>query len=520
MSAFLAGKRILLGVTGSIAAYKAADLASKLSQAGAQVDVLLTAAALQFVTPLTFQSVTGRRVYTDADLWGREGHVQHIGLGQNADLLVVAPASANTIAKLAHGLADNLLTVTALAARCPLMIAPAMDGGMYAHPATQANLANLRARGAKIAGPASGHLASGLSGVGRLLEPLDLVGHIRRFSGLHGPLRGRLVVATAGGTQEPIDPVRVIANRSSGKQGFALAQAALDLGARVILISGPTNLPTPVGVERVDVQTAAEMAEATLQALPGADMLLMAAAVADFRPVNPAAQKIKKQSGPPEIHLERTPDILAQVAEYRADHHWPRLSVGFAAETQDLLENASKKLEAKRLDLIVANDVSAPDAGFAVETNRVTLLSAGGLTESLPLMSKDQVAAAVLEHALRLLPTSEPDWIIHLCPAADWQAAQAKGVYRGDTIDTQGFIHFSGPGQVLRVANTYYRGRRDLLLLWVDSNRLTAELRWEYSDDLLFPHLYGPLNLEAVLASQPIIPDNDGIFRSLPGPAA
>jgi len=241
----LTDKHILLGVTGSIAAYKAADLASKLTQAGAQVNVILTAAAEKFIAPLTFQSVTGRRAYTDADLWGGEAHVLHVGLGHSTDLLVIAPCTADTMAKLAHGLADNLLTVTALAAACPLVIAPAMDGGMFDAPATQANLAALIQRGARILGPAEGHLASGLSGPGRMLEPLEILGHIRAALGKSGKLAGKKIVVTAGGTQEALDPVRVLTNHSSGKQGYALAQAALDLGADVCLISAPTALSAP-----------------------------------------------------------------------------------------------------------------------------------------------------------------------------------------------------------------------------------------------------------------------------------
>ena len=399
----LKDKRILLGVTGSIACYKAADLASRLAQCGALVDVILTQAATQFVTPLTFQSVTGRRVYVDADLWASEGHVLHIGLGHAADLLAITPASANTIARLAYGIADNLLCVTALAARCPLLVAPAMESGMYAHPATQANLSILRQRGVLIAGPAEGHLASGLSGVGRMLEPTELLGHIRLALAKDGPLSGRLVVVTAGGTQEPIDPVRVIANRSSGKQGFALAQAALDLGAQVKLIAGPNSLVTPVGALREDVGTAQEMLEAVLAALPGADALIMAAAVADFRPANPAGQKIKKESGITEVRLEKTLDILQEVARYKSANGYPRISVGFAAESQDLLKNASAKLNAKKLDLIVANDISASDAGFAVDGNRVTLIDAGGGMEALPLMSKDEVAEVVMGRVVEKL---------------------------------------------------------------------------------------------------------------------
>lgn len=389
-------KHILLGVTGSIACYKAADLASKLAQAGAKVEVILTAAAQNFVAPLTFQSVTGQRAYTDTDLWGNEGHIQHIGLGKGADLLVIAPASANTLAKLAHGIADNLLSVTALAAVCPLLVAPAMDGGMFMHPATQANLEILRQRGAVVVGPAQGHLASGLVGIGRMVEPVDIFGHIRSLLARSGALHGCRVVVTAGGTQEPIDPVRMIANRSSGKQGFALAQAALDAGAEVTLISGPVALNTPAGAQRVDVRTAQEMLAAVLAALHQADVLIMAAAVADFRPAVAANQKIKKDSGVPEIHLEPTPDILAAVAEAKLRSGWPRVTVGFAAESQALLENAARKLEAKKLDLIVANDISQADAGFSVDTNRVTLLFANGRRESAPLLEKTEVAQLVI----------------------------------------------------------------------------------------------------------------------------
>jgi phosphopantothenoylcysteine decarboxylase/phosphopantothenate--cysteine ligase len=399
----ITGKHILLGVTGSIAAYKAADLASRLAQAGCEVDVLLTQAAEKFITPLTFQSVTGRRAYVDADLWGDAGHVVHVGLGHGTDLLVIAPASANTIAKLAHGQADNLLTVTALAASCPLLLAPAMDGDMYAHAATQANVQTLRQRGAVIVGPAEGHLASGLSGVGRMVEPIEIFGHIRRLLGQCGPLSGRRVVVTAGGTQEPIDPVRAISNRSSGKQGFALAQAAIDRGAEVTLIAGVTALEAPVGARRVDARTAEEMLQAVQAAIPGADALLMAAAVADFKPDTTARQKIKKESGVPDICLEPTADILAAVARVKEKTGYPRLTVGFAAESHDLLENALAKLAAKKLDLIVANDISAPDAGFGVDTNRVILLDARGGAENLPLLSKAEVADTILMRVVAFL---------------------------------------------------------------------------------------------------------------------
>lgn len=403
MNTPLVGKRILLGVTGSIAAYKAADLASRLTQAGAAVDVILTQAALNFITPLTFQSITGRRAYYDADLWGSEGHVQHIGLGKAADLLVVAPASANTLAKLAHGLADNLLSLTALAASCQLLVAPAMDGGMFMHPATQANLDILHQRGVSVVGPAEGHLASGLTGIGRMVEPTDLLGHIRLLLGRNGAMQGRRVVVTAGGTQEPIDPVRVIANRSSGKQGFALAQAALDVGAQVILIAGPVNLPTPVGARRVDVLTAEQMRQAVVEALPQVDALIMAAAVADFRPVTQVEEKMKKEEGIPQIRLEITPDILKAVALQKEETGWPRCTVGFAAESQQLIENAQVKLATKRLDLIVANDILATDAGFAVDSNRVVLLYPDGRSEALPLMSKDEVSQEIIQRIAELL---------------------------------------------------------------------------------------------------------------------
>src|SRR5512138_3593495 len=289
----LHGKHIVLGITGSIAAFKAAELASQLAQAGAELDVILTSAAEKFITPLTLQSVTGRHAFTEADLWGGEAHVLHVGLGHSADLLVIAPCTANTIAMLAHGQANNLLTITALAARCPLLIAPAMDGGMLDHPATRAKLDTLLRRGAYIAGPAEGHLASGLIGKGRLVEPPELIGHIRLLLGRRGPLSGRKVVISAGGTQEPLDPVRVLTNRSSGKQGYALAQAAIDAGADVVLISTPSALTPPVGARLVPVLTARDMLDAVLEESSGADALIMAAAVADFRPRRMAADKMK-----------------------------------------------------------------------------------------------------------------------------------------------------------------------------------------------------------------------------------
>ena len=393
------GKRILLGSTGSIAAFKAADLASQLTQLGALIDVILTPAAEKFITPLTLQSVTGRRAYTEADLWGGEAHVLHVGLGHSAHLLTIAPCTANTIAKLVSGQADNLLTITALAARCPLLIAPAMDGGMLDHPATQENLGRLAQRGAVIAGPAEGHLASGLSGKGRMLEPAELVGHIRIVLGREGRLAGRKIVVSAGGTQEPVDPVRILSNRSSGKQGYAVAQAALDAGGHVVLISAPTPLPAPIGAILVPVNTAEEMLNAVVQASEGADALIMAAAVADFRPKQAAAHKLKSRDGVPQMQLEATEDVLKAVGKGRRPH----VVVGFAAESRDLMTNAVEKLKSKKLDLIVANDISAIDAGFGTDTNRVTILDAAGNAEALPLTTKTEVAEIIIERVATLL---------------------------------------------------------------------------------------------------------------------
>ncbi|HET7010335.1 MAG TPA: bifunctional phosphopantothenoylcysteine decarboxylase/phosphopantothenate--cysteine ligase CoaBC [Anaerolineales bacterium] len=399
----LAGRRILLGVSGSIAGYKAVDLASRLTQAGALVDVVLTESARRFVSALTFSSVTGRRTFTDDDLWGPDSHILHVGLGREAELLVVAPATAHTMAKLAAGQGDGLLCLAALSSHAPLVLAPAMDAGMFEHPATQANLTTLRQRGAVIVGPVEGRMASGLVGLGRMVEPVDLVGHIRRALGQGRSLAGRRVVVTAGGTFEPIDPVRIIANRSSGKQGFALAQAALDRGAEVTLITGPTTLPTPVGAERFDVETADEMRREVEERLDRTDVLLMAAAVADFRAQASSQDKIKRSAGAIDLHLEPTADILGMVAERRRRSGGPKVVVGFAAESSDLILRARQKVKAKGLDLIVANDITAPDAGFAVDTNRVTFVDSSEGVQALPLMSKADVAEAVLDRVEAIL---------------------------------------------------------------------------------------------------------------------
>jgi phosphopantothenoylcysteine decarboxylase/phosphopantothenate--cysteine ligase len=389
-------KHIVLGVTGSVAAYKAVELASKLTQSGAVVDVVLTESALKFVSALQFQSVTGRKAFTDADLWGGEAHVVHVNLGHSADLLVIAPVTASTMAKLAHGLGDNLLSVSALAAKCPLVLAPAMDLGMYAHPATQQNVTILKNRGAHFIGPVEGHLASGLTGPGRFAEPLDILAQLRYLLSRSGPLKDKKIVVSAGGTQEAIDPVRVITNRSSGKQGYAIAQSALDAGAEVVLVSAAEQLADPAGAKVVHVRSAEEMLDAVLDESSGADALIMAAAVSDFRPANPAEEKIKKGSGSLVVELQPTKDILMEVAAVKAKTSFPRISVGFAAESEHLLQNAAEKMQKKALDMIVANDISQPNSGFEVNTNQVTLLMKDGSKESFPLMTKTEVAELII----------------------------------------------------------------------------------------------------------------------------
>lgn len=398
----LGGRRILLGVTGSIAAFKAADLASQLAQAGALVDVVLSEAGTKFVSPLTFGSLTGRRTFTDADLWGADSQLLHVNLGRQADAVLIAPATAHTMAKLAAGQADTLLTLAALTAAAPLVLAPAMDAGMFNHPATQANVRVLAERGAIFLGPVEGRMASGLGGLGRLLEPEEIVGHMRRILGRDGALAGQRVLVTAGGTHEPIDPVRVIANRSSGRQGYALAQAAVDRGAQVTLVSGPSAQTPPVGAEFVRVATAAEMQAAVVDRLESTDVLLMAAAVADFR-ADSAEHKIKRGTGELHLDLQPTHDILAEVAARRKERGRPHVVVGFAAESENLVENARAKVRAKGLDLIVANNILDPGSGFAVETNRVTLIDSSGGVQEEPLMTKAEVAEVVLERVGALL---------------------------------------------------------------------------------------------------------------------
>lgn len=411
----LDGKRVVVGVCGGIAAYKVADLVSKLRQAGALVDVVLTEHAERFVSALTFSALSQRPVYTT--LWEPTGEAaaRHIELGRDANLLLIAPATANTIARLAHGAADDMLTTVALATTAPLLIAPAMETHMYQHPATQANLRLLAERGATIVPPESGRLASGEMGEGRLPETSTLLAHIRRtLARATGDLVGRRVVVTAGGTREPIDPVRYIGNHSSGLMGFALAEEARDRGADTLVIAAAVSAPIPQGVEVIRVETTQELRDATLAAILDADALVMAAAVADYRVERPADHKIKKGSaeenadGSLTLHLMQNPDILADVQELAATRGLARLTrVGFAAETHDLERNAAAKLRRKGLHLLVANDVSRPDSGFSVTTNQVSLFYADGHVERLPLMPKTEVARFIWDRLAPLLGAHE-----------------------------------------------------------------------------------------------------------------
>lgn len=397
------GKQIVLGVSGGIAAYKACELASRLTQRGAVVHVVMTASAQRFVTPLSFQALTHQPVHTS--LWPTDNESEsgvyaamaHIGLADRADAIVIAPASANVIARLAHGLADDLLTTLVLATRAPVLVAPTMNPAMLSHPATQRNLAMLRELGYHLVEPESGHMACEHIGPGRLPTTEVLMAALETVLAPRAqPLRGKKVVVTAGPTREAIDPVRYISNRSSGKMGFALAEVAAAQGAVVTLIAGPSHLPTPPAVQRIDVTSAAEMQRATLDAAGGADIVIGAAAPADFTMAAPAPQKIKKQSlhnGALHLDLSPAPDIIAMVA---AQRRAGQTIVGFAAETQDTIDAARAKLATKGLDAIVANDVSQADAGFDVDTNRVVWITPDTVDE-WPLLPKREVAARILD---------------------------------------------------------------------------------------------------------------------------
>ncbi len=392
----LQDKSIVLGVTGGIAAYKVVEVASRLVKSGAMVDVVMTEAATEFVGPLTFQAITHRPVVIEMFALLQDTEIGHISLAERADLLLIAPLTANTLAKLAGGLADNMLTATALATRAPFLLAPAMNTGMWENPITQANLAHLQeARDVTVVGPAYGRLASGAVGAGRMVEAEEIVEAARWVLGRGGALAGRQVVVTAGATREPLDPVRVLTNRSSGKMGYALARAARDRGAEVTLVHAPTALPLPWGVTEVEVETTQQMHDAVVAALPQTDVLIMAAAPVDFQPASVARQKIKKQTAGAglTLDLERTPDILMEVAARRDKLGRPLVTVGFAAETENLIENARHKLRSKRLDLMVAND---PRQAMGAEASQVTLLDAAGGVEELPPLPKAEVAEWVV----------------------------------------------------------------------------------------------------------------------------
>jgi phosphopantothenoylcysteine decarboxylase/phosphopantothenate--cysteine ligase len=393
----LSNKTIVLGITGSIAAYKAAEIASQLTQAGAKVNVILTQEAVEFISPVTFRAITGSPVVTKMFDLASEFSIEHVSLAKAADIIVIAPATANIIAKLAAGIADDMLCCTVLATKAPVIIAPAMETNMYNNPVTQDNLSKLKARNFMIIGPATGWLASGKEGLGRLADINDVIEGIYQVLERSGDLAGRHIVVTAGGTREPIDPVRYISNRSSGKMGYALAEAAQDRGAKVTLVTAPTSLPEPTGVDVVKVRTAQEMYQALEEVATKADALVMAAAVADYRPVKVAKDKIKKGEAGLTLELECTPDILGSIKGNF-------IKAGFAAESSNLMENAKLKLEQKGLDFIVANDITANDSGFDTDTNRVTIIDREGKVDNLPLLTKREVAERVMDRVVEFLP--------------------------------------------------------------------------------------------------------------------
>jgi len=401
--------RVALGVSGGIAAYKAAELVRILQDRGLEVQVVMSRAAREFITPLTFASLSGRKVITDlfesapGSGPNLESAIEHIAVAQSIDALVIAPATANVLAKMANGVADDFLTTLCLATKAPIIVAPAMNVNMWENAATQENLEVLRGRGVRVLTPDEGYLACGMTGAGRLTSVATIAHVVFEALGLRDDLKDETILVTAGPTEEPLDAVRYLSNRSSGKMGYALAQAAHRRGARVILVSGPTHLDPPPGVTMVRVRTAEEMAGAVLQHAGRASVMIMAAAVADFRPTEVQAQKIKKQNGIPEVRLEPTRDILAEIAQLRRTE---QIVVGFAAETEMVPENAAAKLHAKRLDLVVANDVTEPGAGFDVDTNIVTLFFPDGRQIPMPKLSKLDVAQRVLDEVVEIRKTA------------------------------------------------------------------------------------------------------------------
>ncbi len=393
----LKGRRIVLGVTGGIAVYKAAELVRELVRSGAEVYVVMTRSAQAFVTPLTFQTLSGHPVVTELFNLIEESEIGHIALADRAEVLVIVPATANIIGKIAAGIADDMLTTIVMATKAPVLLAPAMNVHMWENSICQENIARLRARGYHFIDPESGELACGYEGKGRLADTLEIVEEIRVILSPKD-LAGETVLVTAGPTEEAIDPIRFITNHSSGKMGFALAQASQRRGAQVTLVGGPTAFPHPARVKYISVRSAVEMREAVLQNLEKASLLLMAAAVSDYRPKQKASEKIKKIASSMVVELERNPDILRESGRRKGR----RLIVGFAAETENLLDNARRKLEEKNLDLIVANDVTLPGAGFAGDTNIVKLLDRSGKVEELPLMSKEGLADQILDRIVRM----------------------------------------------------------------------------------------------------------------------
>ena len=394
----LQGKTVLLGVTGGIAAYKAAALASALVKQHAAVEVVMTKNATQFVTPLTFEQLTGRRTMVDTFDRNFSHQVEHISLAERTDLVIIAPATANVCAKLAHGLADDMLTTTTLACRCPKLIAPAMNTNMYENPVTQDNLDILRRYGWEVIEPASGRLACGAVGKGKMPEPEDLLQHILHHLAFPHDMAGRKVLVTAGPTQESLDPVRYLTNHSSGKMGYAIARMAMLRGSDVTLISGPTNLVPPPFVEMVNIVSAQDMFEAVTTRSADADFIFKAAAVADYTPADYSDNKMKKKDGELSIPLARTKDILKYLGEHRRDD---QIICGFSMETENMIENSRVKLTKKNVDMICANNLKQSGAGFGVDTNVITLITSDQTVE-LPLMSKEAAANAILDHALAL----------------------------------------------------------------------------------------------------------------------
>ncbi len=396
----LNGKKIVLGVTGGIAVYKAVDLVSRLRKQGAEVRVIMTEHAQQFVTPLTFKEISGNKVAVSMWDSNQEFNVEHISLANWADAFVVAPATANILAKMANGIADDLLSTTLLAAQAPIIVCPAMNTGMYQNPITQENIAKLEAHGVTVMPPAVGYLACGVSGPGRLPEPQQIVEFIDDFfAKKDGDMVGLKVLVTAAGTREPIDPVRFVGNRSSGKMGYAIAQAAAQRGAEVLLVTGPSALAIPANVKGVKVETTNEMLEAVMEAYDKMDVVIKAAAVADYRPRDVADQKIKKKTDDAlTVVMDKNPDILKELGARKAH----QVLVGFAAETQNLLDNAREKIVKKNLDMIVANDVTAAGAGFNTDTNIVKFLYPSGEVRSLEQMAKTEVANLLLDAVMEL----------------------------------------------------------------------------------------------------------------------